>query len=209
VAETSNMICPVCKTFQPRSDLCSKCGVVMSKAIKPSNAEASKPVTSNNRKFPVAIIVLALIIVIPILGLVLFSGEDNKEGDSSEDISSAAGRNPDLDKVSSIKTIAAFNPGIANNIQRQQVLSKLHTLKTMLYMFGAEGDEPPSNEDGLPALVEKGYLKQGDITDEWGNTFEYRLEWGKEDAFWKEYKIFVHSKGPDGITGNADDIGMP
>jgi type II secretion system (T2SS) protein G len=170
---------------------------------------ASEPATPNNRKFPVAFIVVALLIVIPILGLVLFSGEDNKDNDSSEEVSSTSEGKPEQTKMSDIDRIAAFNPGMANNIQRQQVLAKLHSLKTMLYMFGTEGDEPPSNEEGLPALVEKGYLKQGDITDEWGNTFEYRLEWGKEDAFWKEYKIFVHSKGPDGISGNADDIGMP
>ncbi len=68
---------------------------------------------------------------------------------------------------------------------------------------------PPSNEEGLQPLVDKGYLSQPAITDEWGNIYEYRLEWGKETPWGKKYEIFVHSKGPDGISGNADDIGMP
>jgi len=157
----------------------------------------------------VVTITVALLIVIPILGLVLYSGEDNKDRDTSENASSASEWKPEQKNMSDIDRVAAFNPGVANNIQRQQVLAKLHSLKTMLYMLGTEDDEPPSNEEGLPVLVDKGYLKQNEITDEWGNTFEYRLEWGKEDAFWKEYKIFVHSRGPDGISGNADDIGMP
>ena len=78
----------------------------------------------------------------------------------------------------------------------------------MLYGHGIEGGEPPSNAEGLQALVDSGYLTQFDITDEWQNTFVYRLEWGKETAWGQEYKIFVHSKGADGISGNADDVAM-
>ena len=79
----------------------------------------------------------------------------------------------------------------------------------MLYHYSMEGDHPPTNEEGLQPLVDRRYLSQSDITDEWGNAFVYRLEWGKETPWGKEYKIFVHSNGPDGMSGNSDDVAMP
>ena len=87
--------------------------------------------------------------------------------------------------------------------------SQLQNLKTMLYFYTTDGGLPPSNEQGLQQLVDTRHLSQANITDVWGNTLVYRLEWGKETPWGKEYKIFVHSKGPDGISGNADDVMMP
>ena len=79
----------------------------------------------------------------------------------------------------------------------------------MLYQYTMEGTVPPSNAEGLQVLVDGRYLSQSDITDDWGRKFVYRMEWGKETPWGKEYEITVHSKGPNGMSGTHDDIGMP
>ena len=209
MAETSNMICPVCETFQSRAERCNKCGVVIAKAKKPMHVELSTSGSSKQKKFPVAIIVVVLIIIIPFSGIFLFSRESNRSSDASSEVSSSSVKKSEQDKKSDIKKIAAYNPAIADKVQREKVMSKLQSLKSMLYMLGTKDREPPSNEEGLQLLVDNDYLDQENITDEWGNTFVYRLEWGKDDGFFREYKIFLHSKGPDGVSGNGDDIQTP
>ena len=154
--------------------------------------------------------IIALLIVVPVGGFFLFSGNEANEKVVSEGTASVTSSTTksDMNKKSNVDVIAAYDAGLANKIQRDKVISKLRALKTSLYMYGVDGAEPPSNEEGLQALVDKGFLQQQQIIDEWGNKFVYRLEWGKDDGFWKEYKIYVHSKGPDGISGNGDDISM-
>ena len=148
---------------------------------------------------------------IPVIGFIVFSGPNDVQDDDhgTAATSSAVSDNKEAIKPSPTDRIAAINPGAAAHIRRTNVISKLHVLRTMMYQYTTEGDDPPTNDEGLQVLVDRGYLSQSDITDEWGNTFVYRLEWGKETAWGKEYKIFVHSKGPDGQSGNSDDIGMP
>ena len=154
---------------------------------------------------------MILLIAIPIVGFLIFSGiqPDNDVANSAGAVTSDANEPQEGKGTRTIDRIAAFNPAAAENIQRTKVKGKLQNLKTMLYMHGVEGGEPSSNEQGLQALVDKGALRQADIIDEWGNTFVYRMEWGKKTLMGKEYSIFIHSKGKDGISGNADDVMMP
>ena len=139
--------------------------------------------------------------------MVFSNSENAEEIDHTTDVVSSQVR--DKNKAKPTDMIGVVNPGAAARIQRNKVKSKLHALKTMLYQYSMEGDHPPTNEEGLQALVDRHYLSQSDITDEWGNAFVYRLEWGKETPWGKEYKIFVHSNGPDGMSGNSDDVAMP
>lgn len=197
MSENSNMICPSCGTFQRRAEVCNKCGVIIAKVSNTSNDVAEKEIAKSAKGKPFAVkLAVAIFIVASIMVFSLFPGADKDTAQESKDA-----MNP-IDKV------AAYNPAIANDIQRTNVLSKMHKLKTILHMYLTEESGPPSNEEGLQLLVSKGYLSQPDITDEWGSVFEYRLEWGEENAFEKKYTIFVHSKGPDGISGNSDDVGM-
>lgn len=211
MAETSNMICPACQKFQPKAEICNSCGVIIAKAQKPVSGDAQKPVAQETSKPPIAKFAVILLIAIPVIGFVMFSGtdNDNEAVNATDSASSNVSEKTKAKKPDSIDKIAVFNPAVADNLRRTNVRSKLHSLKTTLYMLGVEGDEPPSNEEGLKLLVEKRYLNQDEITDEWGNIFVYRLEWGKETPWGKEYKIYVHSKGQDGISGTADDIGLP
>ncbi len=211
MAEQTNMICPSCETFQPKAEICNTCGVIIAKAQQAVSGGVQKPVAQETSKPPIAKFAVILLIAIPVIGFVMFSGTDNvnETGNVTDSASSNASEKTKTKKTDPIDQIAAFNPAVAENIRRTNVLSKLHSLKTMLYMFGTEGEEPPSNEEGLQALVDNGFLTQSTITDDWGNIFIYRLEWGKETPWGKEYKIYVHSKGPDGISGNSDDMMMP
>lgn len=207
MAEGINMICPSCGAFQTRAEVCNKCGIVIAKALNAGNNVAErKTVEADVSKPPLAKFAVIALITIPVIGYFLLSGAD------SEDTSSAGPSNTSQQKQtakkSQIERIAVFKPAIANQLQRTNVLSKLHMLRTTLNMYSIEGDEPPSNEEGLQTLVEKGILGQSDITDEWGNVFTYRLEWTKGSIVGKEYKIYVHSNGPDGISGNSDDIAI-
>jgi len=207
MAEQPHMICPGCKTFQPKAEICNECGVIVAKVQQRINGAEIKPAAKESSKLPVPKIVVILLIAIPVIGFIMFSGTDKvNETDST---SSSANEKTKTEKKDPIDNIAAFNPAVAEKVRTTKVQSKLHSLKTMLYMYGTEGGEPPGNEEGLQSLVDSGFLAQPDITDDWGNIFVYRLEWGKETPWGKEYKIYVHSKGPDGISGNSDDVMMP
>ncbi|MBI2296798.1 MAG: type II secretion system protein GspG, partial [Betaproteobacteria bacterium] len=209
MAEQANMICPSCRTFQPRAEVCSKCGVVVAKVWDAQRGADRKSSVPETRKRPWAKVGVIVLIAVPIIGFFIFSGTRS----SKEAGDKTAARTSDEQKkgktLKSIDKIAAFNPQMAANVQRIQVLSKLQSLRTRFNIYEVEGGEPPSNEEGLQALVNKGFLRQADITDEWGNTFVYRLEWGKKTPFGQEYKIYVHSKGPDGIDGTSDDVMLP
>lgn len=204
MTESSNMLCPNCGKFQQRAEICNHCGVVIAKVSTTSNdITERKTVEKESGNLPLAKIAVIALITITIIGYFVFPGDD-----TSDEVATSSTIDSNTGEKSQIDRIAAINPEIANNIHRTQVISKLHSLRTMLNMYSVEGNEPPSNEEGLQVLVENGFLTQSAITDEWGNLFAYRLEWGKETPWGKEYKIYVHSKGPDGISGNSDDIGI-
>lgn len=210
MAEQANMICPACRTFQPRADVCSKCGVVVAKvwdAERGVERKSSAPQTAQ-RPWPKRIAVIS-VIAIPVVGFLIFSG--TRSGKQAEDRTApkTSDQQSKGKELKSIDKVAAFNPQLALNVQITNVRAKLHALRTKLNFYLMEADEPPSNEQGLQALVNRGFLRQADITDEWGNTFVYQLEWGKKTPWMQEYKIYVHSKGPDGISGTSDDVMMP
>ena len=208
MASQANMICPSCQIFQPRAVTCNSCGVVVAKVGKPAPSAGPRSTWSETSKTPRINLKVILLIALPVIGFIVFSGSENaEEVDHTTDAVSSDVR--DKNKAKPIDMIAAVNPRAAAHIQRTNVRSKLHALKTMLYHYTVEGDDPPTNDEGLQVLVDRRYLSQSEITDEWGNTFVYRLEWGKETPWGKEYKIFVHSKGPDGMSGNSDDVAMP
>ncbi len=207
MAEQPHMICPRCNTFQPKAEICDKCGVIIAKIQQTINGAEKPPAAQEISKPSIPKFVVILLVAIPVIGFIMFSGTDNvNETDST---TSRANDMTKTKKKDPIDNIAAFNPAVAEVVRTTKVRSKLNSLKTMLYMYGTEGGEPPGNEEGLQSLVDSGYLTQPEITDGWGNIFVYRLEWGKETVWGKEYKIYVHSNGPDGISGNSDDVMMP
>ena len=211
MAEQLHMICPSCNTFQPKAEICNKCGVIIAKLQQTINGAPKKPAAQEISKTPIPKFVVILLIAIPVIGFVMYSGTDNVNvtGNTSDSTSSSASEKTKTKKTDPIDRIAAFNPTVAEKVRATKVQSKLHSLRTMLYMLGTEGGEPPSNEEGLQALADSGFLTQSEITDDWGNILDYRLEWGKETPWGKEYKIYVHSNGPDGISGNSDDVMLP
>lgn len=215
MGEGQNMVCPGCGAFQPRAEVCIKCGVVIAKKAgpsqkpkpmagpipmmkaKPQAGPATKPADS---KPPLALILAAVIVVFGICYLVFFPPGKSVAGKTEEKKTTPA--------KTEIERIATVKPGVANELQRSQVQSKLHTLRTQLNLYLTEHEQPPSNEEGLQSLVAKGVLTEAVITDEWGHAYNYRLEWGQETATEKKFKISVTSNGPDGIAGNEDDIGL-
>ena len=206
MTEGTNMICPSCGAFQPRAETCNKCGVIIAKASSPAPAASApqrKAVAANTSKPPVAMIAVIAVVVIAIGGYFLFSGS-NKEKPAA--VATDTSQPKPAKKKSEIDRIGTYNPAIASNMHRTNVLTKISTLKTALHMYTIDGSPPPSDEEGLQLLVDKGLVSKSDITDEWGNVFHYRLEWGEETALEKKYKIYLSSNGPDGIAGNADDI---
>ena len=207
MAEQPHMICPSCNTFQPKAEICNKCGVIIAKVQQRINGAEIKPTAQESSKPSIPKFVVILLIAIPVIGFVMYSGTDKVN--EIDGTSSSANEKTKTEKKDPIDKIAAFNPAVAEKVRTTKVRSKLNSLKTMLYMYGTEGGEPPGNEEGLQSLVDSGYLTQPEITDDWGNIFVYRLEWGKETVWGKEYKIYVHSNGPDGISGNSDDVMMP
>lgn len=78
------------------------------------------------------------------------------------------------------------------------------TLVAYIQTFTLENNgRPPSQSAGLRALVTKNIIKDDQLlTDPWGEPVEY-----KQPATRSRDKFDVWSKGPDGITGNEDDIG--
>jgi len=207
MAEQPHMICPRCNTFQPKAEICNKCGVIIAKVQQTINGSEKIPAAQEISKPSIPKFVVILLVTIPVIGFIMFSGTDKvNESDST---SSSANKETKTEQKDPIDKIAAFNPAVAEKVRTTKVRSKLNSLKTMLYMYGTEGGEPPGNEEGLQSLVDSGFLRQPEITDDWGNIFDYRLEWGKETPWGKEYKIYVHSKGPDGISGNSDDVTLP
>ena len=66
MADSSNMICPSCQTFQPKAEICSSCGVIISKVQdaesnkvqRPTEKQASK---ASAMKIPAIILVSAVV----------------------------------------------------------------------------------------------------------------------------------------------------
>ncbi len=203
----ANMICPSCQTFQPRAVTCEKCGIVVNKLAKTETPDR-KPTVSTISESRGINKTLILLIAVPVIGFFAFSGSDDAGQTANAKTSDVSDQNK-VKQSNPTDRLAVIHPGAVAQIKNTAVRSKLHGLKTMLYQYTMEGAEPPTDEEGLQLLVDRRYLSKSEITDEWGNTFAYRLEWGKETPWGKEYKIFVHSNGPDGISGNYDDIGMP
>ena len=210
MADSSNMICPSCQTFQPKAEICSSCGVIISKVQDAESNKVQKPTEKQASKAPAMKIPVIVLVGAVVIGFLIFSvlGNDKEAGKASDNTSSSANENASTKKVDPLNRIAAFKPAVAEKIRISNVRSKLHALRPILSMYGMGIGEPPSNEQGLQFLVDQGDLTLDDITDEWGNVFVYQLEWGEERSWSKEYQIFVYSKGPDGISGNDDDIGI-
>lgn len=89
-------------------------------------------------------------------------------------------------------------------LDRTAVRAKLATVRTAIYQYNIYNNEIPK---GLDEVVQAGFLQITDVTDPWGNPFAFRKEKKKSSNRWmEEYEIFVFSRGPDGKSGNADDI---
>jgi len=207
MGEGQNMVCPGCGAFQPRAEVCIKCGIVIAKKAGPSQNPKAGPIPKPQvkppagPKPPLGLILLAAIIVVPVAGYFLFAGKGKPATNTTTESKPAKAK-------TEIERIAMLKPGVANQLQRSQVQSKLHTLRTQLNLYLTEHEQPPSNEEGLQSLVASGAMTVADITDDWGHVYNYRVEWGQESATEKKFTIFVTSNGPDGIPGNADDIGL-
>lgn len=200
--ESMNMVCPSCHTFQPRAMACSQCGVIVEKVLNANKGPVEKIVIAPDKPKTNKLWILLLLTCI-----ILYLSKDNEE--EVRAVSQVASEQSQTPEQGQLDSVAAVNPDVAMESQRDKVIAKLQALKSTLHMLSMEGRALPSNEDGLYFLVDEGYLAESDITDEWNNTFVYRIEWGEETALEREYSIFVHSRGPDGISGNSDDIVMP
>lgn len=206
MAEVANMVCPNCNAFQPRAAVCDQCGVVIDKVSSAANKGSLKKKVVPGDDKPKTNKLWVLLLVVCIIFYYSKKEDEQVKLVSTENVVSAEPDNPAQEDAEPPIAAIPHTPSIS---QRDKVLTKLQTLKSTLYMLGLEGRTPPSNEEGLQSLVNGGLLTESDITDEWGNTFVYRLEWGDQVGPQREYRIFVHSRGPDGVSGNADDIVMP
>lgn len=201
MAEGTNMICPSCGAFQPRAEVCNKCGIIVAKAsTTATSTPAGNTVAAKPGKPPVAIIAVA-VVVVAVIGYFLFSGS----GTDTRPAADTAQTKPAA-KKSEIDRIGTFNASVADKMHRTNVLSKLSEIRKALNMYSVEGNTPPGNAAGLQVLVDKGLLPQSGLTDEWGNPFVYQLKMERDPATGKDYTISLSSMGPDGIAGNADDI---
>jgi len=89
----------------------------------------------------------------------------------------------------------------------------INTISSALRAYETHQLYLPTSRQGIEALVRKPttkpetknwkpYLKEKVLTDPWGNKYQY-LRPGKKDG--GGFDLF--SVGPDGVEGNADDIG--
>ena len=205
MTEGTNMICPSCGAFQPRAETCNKCGIIIAKATTPANSVPERnSEQAKSSKPPVAIISVVTIVVVAAIGYFVFSSPNSKNQTSTASTDSS--QTKPAKKKSEIDRIGTFNSAAASNMHRTNALSKLSTIRNALNMYGVDGNQPPSNAEGLQPLVAKGLLSPSDLTDDWGNTFVYELKNEKDPSTGKDYTISLSSKGPDGVAGNADDI---
>lgn len=205
MTEGTNMICPSCGAFQPRAEVCNKCGIVIAKASTAANSTPEpKVVAQKASKPPVAIIAAVAIVIAAGIGYYLFSGSktENQAGDAATDTA----QSEPAAKKSEIDRIGTFNASAASKMHRTNVLSKLSQIRNALNMYGVDGNQPPGNAEGLQVLVDKGLLSPSDLTDEWGNPYVYQLKMERDPSTGQDYTISLSSMGPDGVAGNADDI---
>lgn len=207
-AEAANMVCPNCNAFQPRASVCSQCGILVEKA----------PDAKDANKSPFQRIVVAdpderktnKLWIVLLLACLIFYFSKNKDEEIITPVSQSSGtQEPSTDTEGQLAAIAAVDPDAALKVQRDRVLTRLETLQATLYRLSAEDRFLPSEEVGLQTLVNEGLLTEADVTDEWGNTFVYRLEEGEQIGSQRQYAVFLHSRGPDGISGNSDDVVLP
>jgi len=199
------MICPSCGAFQPRADVCNKCGIIIAKAsTAAASATASNAVVPKTSNPPVTMIAIVAVVVVAVIGYFLFSGSDNEN--QSAGVAADTTKAEPAAKKSEIDRIGTFNPAVAENMHRTNVLSKLSEIRNALNMYSVDGNQPPTGAEGLQVLVDKGLLSQSDLVDEWGNPFVYQIKMETDLATGSNYTINLSSMGPDGIPGNADDI---
>lgn len=89
--------------------------------------------------------------------------------------------------------------------------SDIANLELALDSFEIDTGRYPTNTEGIKALVKepvntqddwKGpYLKRGVPTDPWGNEYNF-----KQPGQYNENGYDLWSSGPDGVSGNDDDI---
>ena len=88
--------------------------------------------------------------------------------------------------------------------------TQITNLSTAINNFEIDNTRFPTNSEGLRALVEKPanadgwkvpYMDKGIPKDPWGNEYVY-----KQPGTHNEYGFDLSSAGPDGISGNDDDI---
>ena len=195
---SENMICPACNAFQPKAEECVKCGVIIAKASQAATPIVEKPPleTEPTGGLPVIPIAICLILIIGVAGFLLTQNDSPDNGGSP-----TAVQKPPSNKL----TQAAAVISQANTRERMRALM----IKLNMVSIENQSFEPPTNEQGFNKLVQDGLLTKDDITDAWGRDFVYELVITQDmGAFGKEYEIRFHSSGPDGIGGNADDIGM-
>ncbi|MBT4161101.1 MAG: hypothetical protein HOC70_05815 [Gammaproteobacteria bacterium] len=212
---SENMICPACNAFQPKAEECVKCGVIIAKASQVATPKADKPppepdVTGG---LPVKPIAIGVVLIFGVAGFLLTqndspennSPENNSPENNSPENNGSSDPNTAQKKPSNKLTQATAAITQANTRERMRALiTKLNFVAIEDQSF-----EPPTNEQGLNKLVQDGLLTKEDITDAWSRDFVYEMVITRDmGALGKEYEMRFHSAGADGITGNADDIGM-
>ena len=123
----------------------------------------------------------------------------------------------ELIEVITILTVLAgsviyFTAGYIGNAQDTAVETKIGTIESALLSYMSNNyNRPPTQEQGLKALVEKPsenppkkwrkYMDMEDLLDPWGNEINYRYPAEKSE---KKYDVW---SGGEDLTSEEDDIG--
>jgi general secretion pathway protein G len=103
---------------------------------------------------------------------------------------------------------ASMLGGADENAKIVAARANISTVKSAILMYKAmNGGRAPSQQQGLEVLVNGGKngrscINPEGIIDPWGKTYKFRNPGNKSrDGF------DIYSLGPDGVEGNADDVG--
>ena len=131
--------------------------------------------------------------------LVLLLGREVLFSPTPESAQASAAAQTDPSRAQSSPVARRMQPRLDTN----EILAKLHRVRTALYQYNAMTEEVP---EGFDEVIDAGYLVAADVTDPWGRRFAFRKEKKADSGFYEEYVLYVYSRGPDGIADNVDDV---
>jgi uncharacterized protein YfaS (alpha-2-macroglobulin family) len=93
--------------------------------------------------------------------------------------------------------------GVASAVQ-QRIQKDLQKVQEALNKLYSERDKFPANDTILSTLLRKGYLRESDLFDPWGNRYE--LDFSEVREYGGPFSL--QSPGPDGEFDTEDDAGV-